>query len=156
MRLEHVSAAYLLGLPTLPGIDYREAELLHDFLRAHRDVGVTYSVNVPVGPGDTSSTSIGAAVDRMWTAITRRRIDLVVEGARSAIIVEAKVHARMRAATQVIRYAELYSREHPRQVDIRPLIVCRSHVPGVEKVLQQYGGNLVVVCRVPAWEGVTR
>jgi len=154
MRLEHVSAAYLLGLPTLPGIDYREAELLHDFLREHAYADVTYSINVPVGPGDTSSPSLGAAVDRMWAAITRRRIDLVVEGAREVVIVEAKVHARMRAATQVLRYAELYARECSRAIRVRPLIVCRSHVPGVEKVLQPYDGGVVVVWPERRREGV--
>ncbi|HKW01174.1 MAG TPA: hypothetical protein VJN96_15220 [Vicinamibacterales bacterium] len=154
MRLEHVSAAYLLGLPTLPGIDYREAELLHDFLHGYRDAFATYSVNVPVGPGDVEAASLGAAVDRMWAAITRRRIDLVIEGTRTAVIVEAKVHARMRAATQVLRYADLYAREHPSLALVRPLIVCRSHVPGIDRVLEPYLGGVVVVPPLPAREDV--
>jgi hypothetical protein len=154
MRLAHVSAAYLLGLPSLPGIDYREAPLLQHFVDVTRDVDITYSVNVPVGPGDTESASLGAAVDRMWEAITRPRIDLVVEFPRAAIVVEAKVHARMRATTQVLRYVERYAREHPRLTSVLPMIVCHSYVPGVNKILEQHGGAVIVVPPLPAREGV--
>lgn len=154
MRLGHVSAPYLLGLPSWPGIDPHEHALLRDFLRDCQEARCTYSVNVPVGPGDTTTRSLGAAIDRMWTAITRPRMDLVIEGPRVTTIVEAKVHARFRAVTQVLRYVELYRREYPRLGVVRPMIVCRSHAPGVDRLLEAKGGVLLVVWPLPSREDV--
>lgn len=144
MRLERVSATYLLGLPALPGICPGETTLIVDFVRRCGRDYRAFSVDVPVGPGDTSAPSLGAAIDRMWAAITRPRIDLVVHGWGATYILEAKVHARMTAATQVLRYVDRYRSAAGDGPPVYPIVLCRSHASGLPAVLRAYGGVVVV------------
>lgn len=144
MKIDHVSAAYLLGLPSLPGICPEETDLIRDFVARCGHAYSSFSVNVPVGPGDTSTPSLGAAIDRMWEAITRPRIDLIVHGFRSTFIVEAKEHARFRAVTQVRKYVERYNATVHRDRHATPVVLCRSHERGLIELMLLHQGLLVV------------
>jgi len=144
MRVERVSRAYLLGLPSLPGISPDETELILDFVEHAGRLYHDFSINVPVGPGDTSTPSLGAAIDRMWEAITRPRIDLVMRSYGATYIVEAKRHARFSAVTQVCKYVERFRREHQPTGRVYPIVLCRSHVRGLGDALISHNGALVV------------
>jgi hypothetical protein len=145
MPIDLASRAYLLGLPELPGLSPDESALVLDFVRRHCAPIDHFSVAVPVGPGDTSSASISAAIDRMWANITRRKIDLIIWRWTCTVIVEAKVHARMPAATQVLRYVDLFRRDRDVLAPVVPIVLCRSCVPGLARVLEQYGGDVITM-----------
>jgi hypothetical protein len=150
MRVELASRAYVLGLPALPGLSPDESDLALQWIATRSLRFDLFSVNVPIGQGDTSAPSISAAVDRMWATITRRKIDVVVWRTRLVLVVEAKVHARMKAATQVFRYVDDFHAEHPDVAAVFPVIVCRSAVPGLRERLFERGGSLFELPAAPA------
>ncbi len=145
MPIEYASRAYLLGLPSLPGLSPDESDLTLDYVRQHCTPLDHFSVSLPIGQGDTSSPSISAAIDRMWAKITRRKIDLVIWRWSTVVVVEAKVRARMPAATQVLRYADLLRRENGSSHVVVPIVLCRSCVPGLARVLEPHGGDVVTM-----------
>lgn len=145
MPIHRVSRTYLLGLPWLPGLSPDEGQLVLEFVRfswPHED---RFSVNLPVGAGDDAAPSLGAAIDRMWSRITRRKIDLVIWRHQYAFVLEAKVHARMSAATQVLRYARLLRDDYHHLHTVAPVILARSCELGLHRVLEPHGGEVLVL-----------
>lgn len=145
MTLHRLSAPQLLAAPSFGRISPDEEFLLRDWLRTAGELYDEFSVDVPVGAGALGGPMTGSVVDRMWSAITRRRVDLVAVGGHTVHIVEAKIYARMTTVTQVLRYCSAYRVDHPEAWYIEPIIVCRSASPGVGELLEQYRGALVVV-----------
>jgi hypothetical protein len=141
-RLHHVSPAYALAQDRFPRISPDEELVLRDYLTTYVNPLLEISIDVPV---DGDAASFGGeyvlAIDRMWALIRRRRIDCLVHGRGGDVVVEVKCHATMRAATQVLRYVELYQRERPELIVV-PMIICRTYVPGLERVLQANNGAL--------------
>lgn len=144
-RPHHVSVEQLLAFDRFPRITPDEEFLLRDWLLS---AGAGYdevSVDVPLGPGQQAAPTFAAAFDRMWTAITRRRADLIALRGDRADVVEAKLHATAPTATQVLRYCELFRAEHPHVTRVRPVVVCRSASPSMAGLMRHHGGELVVV-----------
>lgn len=153
VKLHRMTAAQLLAAPAFPRISPDEEFLLRDWLRTVDDVYDEFSIDVPVGSGAIEGPLTGSVIDRMWAAITRRRVDLVAVGGHTVHIVEAKLHARMSTITQVQRYCAAYREDHPEAWFVEPIVVCRSASPGVAELLAKYRGALVVVpATTPALE----
>lgn len=141
-RLHQLSAVELLAAPAFPRISPDEEFLLRDWLRLVADAYDEFSVDVPLGGGSVADSPIASAGDRMWAAITRRRVDLVAVSGHSVHIVEAKLYARLSTVTQVRRYCDEYRASHPEAWRVVPVVVCRSASPGVAQVLTTIGGAL--------------
>lgn len=150
MKLHRLSAAALLAQPSFGRISPDEEFLLRDFLRLVGDDYDEFSIDVPIGGGSGDVPLLESAIDRMWAAITRRRIDLVAVGGHTVHIVEAKIYARMPTVTQVLRYCAEYRASHPEAWFVDPVIVCRSAAPGVAQLLRQQRGVLVEMPAQPA------
>lgn len=146
----------LLAMPVYPGVSIEESAVLTDWLRRYGRPRDLCDFNIRVGMVDVASETNGQAIDRMWALITRPRPDLVVYRERETIVVEAKVHARMRAVTQVRRYVRLLRRDRPDLRDVRPEIACRSCDPGVARAIDLAGGALrcVLMAGLPAAAGL--
>lgn len=152
-RLHRLSAAQLLASPAFPRITPDEEFLLRDWLATVGDLYDEFSVDVPVGSGALAGSLSGGVLDRMWAAITRRRVDLVAVGGHTVHIVEAKLYARMSTVTQVLRYCAAYRDDHPEAWYVEPIIVCRTASPGVGELLARHRGALVEVpATAPALE----
>lgn len=134
------SLTTLLALPIYPGVSFDESQVVRDWLRRYGDTCVRFEFGVRVGLSDVAYEMAGEAVDRMWATITRPRPDLVAYQPAAALVVEAKVHARMKAVTQVVRYARLFHRDHPRAPRPLAVLICRSHDLGVDVALERAGG----------------
>lgn len=134
----------LLLLPGYPGVDVNESLVVRDWLR-QRGRGFDYfEFNRRLGVVDVATEMRGAPIDRMWALITRPRPDLLAYTATSCVVIEAKVHARMRAVTQVRRYVRLLRADCPELTHVVPELICRSADPGVAYAMQQAGGALRV------------
>lgn len=144
-KLHRLSVPALLAAPSFGRISPDEEFLLRDWLRTVADAYDEFSVDVPVIGSRGDGSALVSAVDRMWAAITRRRIDLVAVVGSTVDVVEAKLHARMSTVTQVVRYCQAYRVDHPEAFSVLPIVVCRSATPGVEQLLETYNGELVVV-----------
>lgn len=141
MKLERVSRAYLLGLPSLPGICPDEELLIRDWLRSRGATYDSFSVNVraPLPPrGQVGSLT---NIDRMWLGVTRPRIDLVAWLKFGAFVIEAKWFARFTAVTQVLRYTEAFRLAFPNRFPVRPVILCRAAALGVAGRMIDAGGD---------------
>lgn len=132
----------LLLLPGYPGVDFDESEIVRDWLRHYGGGFDRFEFNRRLGVMDVATEMSGAAVDRMWALITRPRPDLLAYTSTSCLVIEAKVHARMRAVTQVQRYVRLLRRDCPGLTHVMPELICRSCDLGVERAMQQAGGAL--------------
>lgn len=134
------SLTTLLALPVYPGVSIDESDVVRDWLRRYGDSCLRFEFGVRVGVSDVAHEMAGEAIDRMWATITRPRPDLVAYQPAAALVIEAKVHARMKAVTQVVRYARLFHRDHPHVPRPLAVLVCRSHDLGVDVALGLAGG----------------
>lgn len=150
MRLHRLSARALLAAPAFPRISPDEEFLIRDWLPLVADCYDEFSIDVPLGGGSVDSSSIASAVDRMWAAITRRRVDLVAISGYAVHIIEAKLHARMPTVTQVVRYCREYEASHPEAGFVMPVVLCRSATPGVAQLLTQHRGALIELPASPS------
>lgn len=142
MRNILVWSPALLEMQPYPGISDDESAVVRDWLRIHGHTWTHFEFQARVGRGDCSGPSLGDAVDRMWAAITRRRLDVVAYAPSWTWIVEAKVHAKFPAVTQLLRYARAWAAEHADQPLPMPLLIARSAERGVDVALQRGGGQL--------------
>lgn len=150
MKLRRLTAAQLLALSSFPRISPDEEFLLRDFLREYGRHYDAFDVDVPVGRGASVVNAESGLVDRMWSAITRRRIDLVGYQRYGVDIIEAKVCAIASTVTQVRDYCRLYTLEHAQPLDVRPFIVCRQASSTVNAAMLLCGG---LVLELPAIVG---
>lgn len=151
-RLHRLSAGELLAAPTFPRISPDEEFLLRDWLVGVGNLYDEFSIDVPLGGGSVDGSPLESAVDRMWAAITRRRVDLVAVVGHEVHIVEAKLHARMSTVTQTLRYCDEYRASHPEAWSVTPVVLCRSASPGVASRLVNCSGALV---ELPDFDGIS-
>lgn len=130
----------LLLLPGYPGVSFDESDVVRDWLRRYGDTCNRFEFNARVGVAEVAGEMAGEAIDRMWATITRPRPDLVAYQPAATLVIEAKVHARMPAVTQVLRYARLFHRDRPKEPAPRPVLICRTHDLGVDVALGLAGG----------------
>lgn len=137
----------LLAADGYPGIDADEWPIIRDWLR---DYGRTYDrleLNVRLGEGRPTSPDDSPSIKRMWKAVTQVRADLIAWRGHDADVVEAKVEARLDAATQVRKYAALLRAEADPIGRVTPIVICRRGSIAVEASMHVSGGRMQ---RVPA------
>lgn len=132
MRLEQVSRSYLEGLPALPGICPDEEMLIRAWLERSPALGQSYSVDVSVPLPPRGPIGSPSNLERMWFAVTRPRIDLLVWHPHSVLVVEVKWFARMSAVTQVLKYAKLVEQQLAPDRLVVPVVLCNDCVTGLE------------------------
>lgn len=79
----------------------------------------------------------------MWQAISRRRIDAVVEWEHETWIVEVKAILSLMALGQVLGYWLLWVRQNGRRNGIIPVIVCEASDQETRDVCSYY--DVVVI-----------
>jgi len=80
------------------------------WIRAYFDAALGQGADVPVG-GD-------AAAETMWTRITRKRTDVIIETVTGWIIIEIRHNAGLSAIGTILGYQALWNQD---PVDQRPL-----------------------------------
>ncbi len=109
------------------------------FVRRFPDLfdGVTYDLHVGVGlqPGE----DVAPHLQRMWTGLTQKRIDVLAAVEDLLFVIEVKDRPGLAALGQVLGYVALLSDlPHPGQRLI-PLIVAAVIEPDVETAIDFYG-----------------
>jgi hypothetical protein len=142
----------LLTAPSLNGSSPDESLLIREYVKFHCSPLDVFSVELPIGAGRTDAPSMGAVIDRMWARITRRRIDLVIWRSCYVVVIEAKMHARLPAVTQLLRNVALFRDEYPAVETVAPMLLCRAADLGVQRRLEDAGASLVMmpVLELPA------
>jgi hypothetical protein len=95
----------------------------------------------------------GAEIDPSWPAwlvaqaraVTRKRVDVVVETPDEIVIIEIKPRAGMAALGQVLTYKHLYEAEFAPAKPVRAVVLAERKEPDVDAVYATFGVGLLLV-----------
>lgn len=123
-------------------MDADEGEIAREWLTIHGREYHSVRFNVRLGHGRPPASDDDESTRRMWKAITQVRADFVAYRSNAVDVVEAKMHARVDAVTQVRNYAALFAGDYPTWLIVRPVVICRAYDEAAAIVLADCGGLL--------------
>ena len=128
-----------------PHLIGEDTEVWHRFILLYPERFDTVDYDVKVGKGADTYPIPNEADQKYWSALTKKRIDVVAHKNNFVTIIEVKKRVGLASLGQILGYRFLYLREHPELKSISTLVVCSSIEQDDIDVLDHYGIHFVKV-----------
>lgn len=121
------------------GGDANETAVAHAYLIRHVDDFDRIELNVKLGPGVDIGPGYEPWVQKMATANSQARADMIAYRGGAATIVEFKGRITPAALGQVLTYQKLLTQDNPKLLQVYKVVAGESVQNGLTPIFDQYG-----------------
>ena len=128
-----------------PHMQPRDAEVWSAFIEQHPDAYdiVAYDVGVGDGPNFDPTVNLESGGDNFFNY--QHKIDVVAFKGDLCDVIEIKPTATMAAMGQAKGYASLFAADFPDVKDIRPVVIARTPIANLDKLMKATGVAVLMV-----------